>query len=88
MRREFEELKKMYPDRIITKKNIFQKLILSYRKLKVDIFLSRTIAGSESWHRLQQKISFLSTADVDMDLRSYFYEKSLKKCTGEFDKYL
>lgn len=83
MRREFAELEKMYPDRVTTNQSIFQKLIIRCRKTKIDFFLSKTIVGSERWHRLQQKISLLSSTNSDVAIRSYFYEKSLKKCDGE-----
>ena len=79
MRREFAEYNKLFPEYALNK-GILYKIKL---KLKIGMFNIKTFkvkAGSEKWHRVQQKVSLLSCADEDMIIRNSFYEKSLKVC--------
>lgn len=82
MRREFEEFNKLYPEYSSPKKRFFYRVVLAVRKYWWKLRLSRIRAGSETWHRYQQKISLLSTAEDDMEIRSYFYENSME-CKGK-----
>lgn len=82
MRREFAEFNSLYPDDIAPKKGIFYKLKLQVRREIWKTRLSRVRSGSESWHKLQQKVSQLSSTDADMAIRSFFYENSIR-CKGK-----
>jgi acetyltransferase-like isoleucine patch superfamily enzyme len=81
MRREFAEFNRLYPSDS-SKKGIRYRLVLSIRKHWWKRKLSHIKAGSEIWHKYQQKISLLSTAEDDMEIRNYFYERSIT-CGGK-----
>lgn len=82
MRREFAEFNRLYPEDISPNKGIFYNLKLQMRMRIWKTRLSRVRSGSESWHKLQQKVSQLSSTDADMTIRSFFYENSIK-CKGK-----
>ena len=81
MRREFAEFNRLYPDDIAPKKGILYNLKLQMRMGIWKTRLSRVRPGSENWHKLQQKVSQLSSTDADMTIRSFFYENSVE-CKG------
>lgn len=83
MRREFAEFNQQFSDKISPTKGNIYSLLLNLRKKIVDIQLYIISPGSESWHKLQQKYSLLSTTDADMEVRSYFIEKSIKNSGGK-----
>lgn len=82
MRREFAEFNKLYPNEIVQKKGIFYNLKQQMRMRFWKTRLSRVCSGSEGWHKLQQKVSQLSSADEDMAIRNFFYEHSVE-CKGK-----
>lgn len=82
MRREFAEFNRLYPEDIAPNKGILYNLKLQMRMRIWKTRLSRVRSGSESWHKLQQKVSQLSSTDADMTIRSFFYENSIK-CKGK-----
>lgn len=78
MRREFETFYRLHPE--LKRKSIIVKMA---ERMKISFYKSiidRTVSGTEEWHKLQQSISALSSTTADCAIRSYFYEKSLKKC--------
>lgn len=82
MRREFAEFNRLYPEDNAPNKGILYNLKLQMRMRIWKTRLSRVRSGSESWHKLQQKVSQLSSTDADMTIRSFFYENSIK-CKGK-----
>lgn len=82
MRREIAEFNELHPDDSSPHKGILYHTLLAFRKHWWKHKLSRVKAGSETWHRYQQKISLLSTTDADMEIRSYFFENSME-CRGK-----
>ncbi|MBV6472203.1 MAG: 2,3,4,5-tetrahydropyridine-2,6-dicarboxylate N-acetyltransferase [Saprospiraceae bacterium] len=56
--------------------NIYEQIVLSlfYRKV------SRIKLGSPQWHKLQEKLSNISSTGIDKIKRNYFYSKTLTKC--------
>lgn len=72
MRREFAEFNRLYPADIAPKKGTLYNLKLQMRMGIWKTRLSRVRPGSENWHKLQQKVSQLSSTDADMAIRSFF----------------
>ena len=83
MRREFVEFNEIFPDKYSHQKAFINSITLKLRKKIVDLQLKHCPAGSESWHKLQQRYSLLSTSNVDTSVRSYFIEKSIKYSGGK-----
>lgn len=83
MRREFAEFNMLFPDKKSHHIGFIYNAAIAWRKQIIDIQLKLCPAGSENWHKLQQKYSFLSTTNADMVVRSYFMEKSLKYSGGK-----
>ena len=81
MRREFAEFNELFPEHR-PNRGAFYQLGVKLRQFFLILRMKKIKTGSESWHRLQQKISLLSSSDYDMSLRNFFYEKSLESCKG------
>jgi maltose O-acetyltransferase len=82
MRREFLEFEEINPS-FAEKKGGFYKLIIWLRLCLLKADFNRTKAGSEKWHKIQQKLSLLSSSNSDMTIRSWFYEHSFNICKGK-----
>lgn len=80
MRREFEAFYARFPENI-KKPNIISLAIQKLRLTYYKILFKKIASGSEKWHKIQQKISLLSSTTEDCAIRSLFYEKSLKQCS-------
>ena len=72
MRREFAEFNSLFPDKSSPTKGMFYRFMVSTRRMIWRNRLKRISVGSESWHKLQQKVSLLSTTEADMIIRSDF----------------
>ena len=83
MRREFVEFNETFPDKYSHQKDFINSITLKLRKKIVDLQLKYCPAGSENWHKLQQRYSLLSTSNADTSVRSYFIEKSIKYSGGK-----
>jgi len=82
MRREFAEFNLLFPEHA-PKKGLLYQLWLRIRQFVFELQTKRIKAGSEKWHTVQQRLSLLSSADNDTQIRNRFYEKSLKSCKGK-----
>ena len=78
MRREFESFYRLHPE--LKQQNIIARMAEKMKAYYYKIVIDRAIPGTEKWHKLQQTISTMSSTTADCAIRSYFYEKSLKKC--------
>lgn len=82
MRREFAEFNSLFPDKSSPTKGVFYHFMVNIRRMIWRKKLKGISVGSESWHKLQQKVSLLSTTEADMIIRSDFFEHSVD-CKGK-----
>ncbi len=78
MRTELSNYEKEYPTpkwrRLIA--NIYEKIVLSFFYIRVK----RIKLGSPQWHKLQEKLSNISSVGIDKVKRNYFYSKTFTQC--------
>ena len=79
MRGEFSVFDKLYPE-YKYQPTITDIIVKVLRMWKINHLLKHTIAGSQKWHKYQQKLSLLSSSDFDVEVRNQFYKLSLLSC--------
>lgn len=82
MRSEFKEFYDKYGEKkVIPLQLIMHKAL----KLWLRTRFKHLVLGSEEWHKVQHKMSLLSSTTYDCEIRSLFYETTLgENCKGRF----